>query len=147
LYRYNGTVSHRSPSRSVVLADDDSSVRALVSSALRDRGYEVRAAADGVAVSELLGGASPPPDLLIGDLMMPTVEGLNLARLVRRRDELRAIPIIFLSARAHADAVIHAVELRVRHYVQKPFRLQELIDKVERLFATGDPARRSGTSR
>jgi DNA-binding response OmpR family regulator len=116
----------------VLVVDDDASVRTLVVRALQAKGYAVEQAKDGLAASEMLGALSRLPDLIICDLMMPTIDGMSLARFVRKRAELRAIPIIFLTARTDADAIVDAINLGVRHYVQKPFSVQDLLSKVER---------------
>jgi len=124
-------------SKVVLVVEDDVSARALVCRALRAKGYGVEEAADGLAASVLLGRMSRPPDLLICDIMMPTVDGFTLARLVRRQSALRSIPIIFLTAQTHADAVISAINLGVRHYVQKPFSLKDLLAKVDQSLRPG----------
>jgi DNA-binding response OmpR family regulator len=116
----------------VLVVDDDASVRALVSKALQAKGYEVREAADGLAASETLGKMSRPPDLLICDVMMPTIDGFTLARLVKQHAELRTMPIIFLTARSQPNDVVHGIQLGARHYVQKPFSIKDLLDKVEK---------------
>jgi DNA-binding response OmpR family regulator len=121
------------PRKLVLVVDDDSSLRVLVTKALEANGYAVTQASDGLAASELLGQATPLPDLLICDIMMPTIDGFSLARLIKGRAELRGIPIIFLTARAAAEDVVHGIKLGAKHYLQKPFKLKELIDKVDKL--------------
>jgi DNA-binding response OmpR family regulator len=121
------------PRKLVLVVDDDSSLRVLVTKALEANGYAVTQASDGLAASELLGQAIPLPDLLICDIMMPTIDGFSLARLIKGRAELRGIPIIFLTARATAEDVVHGIKLGAKHYLQKPFKLKELIDKVDKL--------------
>ena len=66
----------------ILVVDDDKSVRQLVVKALQTRGHEVVEAQDGMAASELLGSATLLPDLLICDVMMPTIDGFSLAKLV-----------------------------------------------------------------
>jgi CheY-like chemotaxis protein len=120
------------PSKLVLVVDDDPSVRTLVSRALAAHGYAVEEAGNGLAASERLGGMGRVPDLLICDLMMPTIDGLTFARFVKKQPGLRNIPIIFLTARTEAESVVQAINLGVRHYVQKPFSLRDLLTKVER---------------
>ncbi|MDP9002662.1 MAG: response regulator [Myxococcota bacterium] len=116
----------------VLVVDDDEAVRSLVTKTLQAKGYEVQQAANGMAASELLGTMERQPDLLICDVMMPLVDGYSLVRLLRTHAELKSMPIIFLTARTQPEDLVIGINLGARHYVQKPFKLQELIDKVER---------------
>ncbi len=116
----------------VFVVDDDAALRTLLVKTLEGKGYEVVQAADGLAASELLGRVVRLPDLLICDVMMPTIDGFSLARLIQRRPELREIQIIFLTARANPRDVVDGINLGARHYVQKPFSMKHLMHKVER---------------
>jgi DNA-binding response OmpR family regulator len=123
-------VSEPTPSKLVLVVEDDPSVSDLVARSLKKSGYEVQQAYDGLAASKLLGAATRLPDLVICDVMMPTVDGFSLARLMKASDELRGIPIIFLTARTEPKDLIEGIKVGARHYVQKPFKLQDLMDKV-----------------
>jgi CheY-like chemotaxis protein len=116
----------------VLVVEDDAAVRTLVSKALQTQGYEVQEAADGLAASELLGKLTRNPDLLICDVMMPTIDGFSLARLVKAHKELRAMPIIFLTAKTQPADLKAGIALGARHYVQKPFSIKDLLEKVHR---------------
>ncbi len=116
----------------VLVVDDDAAVRTLVAKALLAKGYEVEQAADGMIASELLGRMKQIPDLLICDVMMPTIDGFSLARLVKAHKELRSIPIIFLTAKTQPADLMTGIALGARHYVQKPFSIVDLLDKVAR---------------
>lgn len=116
--------------RLVLVVEDDAAVRMLVCKALQTQGYEVREAADGLVASELLGELRP--DLLICDVMMPTIDGFSLARLVKNHKELRAMPIIFLTAKTQPADLKTGIALGARHYVQKPFSIKDLLDKVDK---------------
>jgi DNA-binding response OmpR family regulator len=116
----------------VFVVEDDDAVRSLVATALLAKGYEVVQAADGMAASELLGKMDRVPDLLICDVMMPTIDGYSLVRLIRGKKELRAIPVIFLTAKTDIGDVVRGINLGARHYVKKPFSVKDLLDKVEK---------------
>ena len=120
------------PRKLVLVVDDDQSVRELVVRALRGKGYETVEAKDGLSAAELLGEMSRTPDLLICDVMMPTIDGFSLARMVKTSTALRTVPIIFLTAKADAEDVVRGIKLGARHYVQKPFSVKDLLDKVEK---------------
>jgi CheY-like chemotaxis protein len=114
----------------VLVVDDDASVRTMVTKALEAKGYEVKGAADGMVASEILGGMTQMPDLMICDVMMPTIDGFSLARMIKGHKELRSIPIIFLTAKTQPADLKTGISLGARHYVQKPFSIVDLLDKV-----------------
>jgi len=116
----------------VFVVEDDDAVRSLVAAALLAKGYEVVQAADGMAASELLGKMGRAPDLLICDVMMPTIDGYSLVRLIRGKKELRSIPVIFLTAKTDIGDVVRGINLGARHYVKKPFSVKDLLDKVDK---------------
>jgi CheY-like chemotaxis protein len=118
--------------KTVMVVEDDASVRELVSKALGTR-YRVVTANDGLAAAELLG--SDIPDLIICDVMMPRVDGFSLAKMIRDKDELRNVPIIFLTAKTGAQQVAQGIQLGARHYLSKPFSVKDLIDKVDKLLS------------
>ena|ERR1017187_2369684 len=118
------------PRKVVFVVDDDASVRMLVVKALQVKGYDVIEAEDGLKASEVLGNLKRLPDLMICDVMMPTIDGFSLARMVKGRPELKGIPIIFLTAKTQPKDLLQGMSLGARHYIQKPFQLQDLLDKV-----------------
>jgi DNA-binding response OmpR family regulator len=122
----------QTPRKLVLVVDDDQSVRELVVRALQGRGYDTLEAKDGIAAAELFGTMTRSPDLLICDVMMPTIDGFSLARLVKTSSSLRSVPIIFLTAKADAEDVVRGITLGARHYVQKPFSVKDLLDKVDK---------------
>jgi CheY-like chemotaxis protein len=127
------TTQPKEPARKLVLVvDDDASARTLVVKALAAKGYDTLEARDGLSAAELLGQLTRTPDLLICDVMMPTIDGFSLARMVKTSAALRSVPIIFLTARAAAHDVVQGIQLGARHYVQKPFSVKDLLDKVEK---------------
>jgi DNA-binding response OmpR family regulator len=125
--------SVKSAKRLVLVVEDEESVRSLVVKALVAKGYEVQQAADGMAASELLGQMTRVPDLLICDVMMPTVDGYSFVRLLKAHLETSTIPVIFLTAKTSPDDVVQGINLGARHYVQKPFSVKDLLEKVEKI--------------
>jgi DNA-binding response OmpR family regulator len=113
----------------VLVVDDDQAIRDMVGKALKAKGYDVMLAADGLEASELL---ATKPDLLICDVMMPNFDGFTLAKLVKTHAELRAMPIIFLTAKTQPKDLATGISLGARHYVTKPFSIKDLLDKVEK---------------
>jgi DNA-binding response OmpR family regulator len=121
----------------VLVIDDDASIRDLIAKALSPK-YDVRVAADGLAASEML-GAMTPPQLIISDVMMPNVDGFSLIRAIRSSQELQAVPIVFITAKTTPQSVIQGIQLGAKHYIQKPFSVKDLIEKVDKLLSPPEP--------
>jgi CheY-like chemotaxis protein len=128
----SGSGNTDSRPRVVLVVDDDAAVRSLVGKALVAKGYQVVEAADGMLASEMLGRMPHAPDLIICDVMMPNIDGFSFARLVKARPELRGIPFIFLTAKTQTSDVVRGIGLGARHYVQKPFSVKDLLEKVQK---------------
>ena len=114
----------------ILVVDDQRSMRALVRSSLLQFGCaRVNEAEDGVdALTKL---AHMPAHLVISDLNMPRMDGLELLRNVRETDNLRDTAFIMLTSRGDGDLVRQAVALRVNNYLMKPFAMDTLKKKIE----------------
>lgn len=116
----------------VYVAEDNSILLQGLRRALMANGYEVRTASDGAAMLRLLESDSPSPDLLLLDVMMPEMSGVDLLRTLRAGPRWRDLPVVLITAATDADvtaavAMDPAVEL-----LAKPFRLNDLLDRVAR---------------
>jgi DNA-binding response OmpR family regulator len=123
----------------VLVVDDEPTVREVVQHYLEREGYRVQAADDGPAALAAL--AADAPDLIVLDLMLPGVDGLDVCRQVRATG---ATPIIILTAKGHESDRIVGLELGADDYVVKPFSPRELVARVRsvlRRSATGDSQR------
>jgi DNA-binding response OmpR family regulator len=109
----------------VLVVDDEPTVREVVVSYLRRDGHEVAEAGDGHTALELL--ESDPPDLVVLDMMLPGVNGLDILRRVRATS---SIPVIMLTARAEESDRVAGLELGADDYVVKPFSPRELAARV-----------------
>ncbi len=118
----------RSDAPTVLVVDDDPKVRALLVRLL-GRSYCVYEAEDGAHALALL-ATMPTPDAVLLDVMMPGIDGFEVAKLVRVDARLHAVPIIFLTARASLVDVVAGVNVGARYYVTKPFRSKDLLDRV-----------------
>lgn len=116
----------------LLVIEDDESVRALVVRQLQSL-YEVHQAADAQAALEVL-KTIPPPDLIICDVMMPGMTGIQLAKHLKTT-ALKQVPIVFLTARTGALDVIEGINAGARHYITKPFNMRDLLDKVAKALA------------
>jgi DNA-binding response OmpR family regulator len=109
----------------VLVVDDEPTVREVVAGYLRRDGHDVLEAADGVAAMELF--ATDPPDLIVLDMMLPGVNGLDILRRVRSASD---VPVIMLTARAEESDRVAGLELGADDYVVKPFSPRELAARV-----------------
>jgi signal transduction histidine kinase len=118
---------------SVLVVEDVPDVVRVIHSALRDH-YRIIAAPDGHRGIEL--ALREIPSLVITDLMMPTMDGLELTRRLRADERTRHIPIVMLTARADLDDRLAGLDTGVNAYLAKPFSPRELLCTVQSLFET-----------
>jgi DNA-binding response OmpR family regulator len=98
------------------------------------RTYTIYEARDGQEAKEIL-DAIPTPDGIVCDVMMPRLDGVELAKLLRRDKVLQRIPILFLTAKGSTMDVIAGINAGARHYVTKPFKISEVVAKVTAMTA------------
>ena len=120
----------------VLLAEDSHTTRAMIRTWMEKAGYEIHVAQDGMEAWDLFtnGPERGRFDLLLTDVVMPRLDGLELTQLVRRTDP--TLPIAILTSNEDKDTVKSALHLGVNEFLNKPFEAQELLSCVERLLAT-----------
>jgi DNA-binding response OmpR family regulator len=111
-------------SSTILLVEDDTNLRDTLAYRLRHEGYSVVTAADGVQAIEA--ARKTRPDLIVLDLMLPGLDGLEVCKQVRVMPETQAAPIIMLTARVEESDMILGLELGADDYVTKPFSWPEL---------------------
>ncbi|MBC7891303.1 MAG: PAS domain-containing protein [Sphingobacteriaceae bacterium] len=111
----------------IVLADDNADMRAYVQRLLEPH-YRVSAAPDGQVARWLV--AEHQPDLVLSDVMMPVMDGLELLKLLKTDPQTAIIPVVLLSARAGEEAAIEGYEAGADDYLVKPFSANELLARV-----------------
>ena len=120
----------------ILLVDDDENAVRLVSEKLRSEGMDVLIATGG---QEGIDKAKQErPDLVMTDLMMPEINGYAVARAIREDASLVCTPIIMLTAQNQVDEVIKGLAMGADDYIVKPFRLQELLARVNALLRMRD---------
>lgn len=113
----------------ILVADDQPSIADLVAFTLRRVGHEVIVTYDSMEVLDI--AHNRKPDLFILDIMMPKMTGLELTRLLRRDEQLQAVPIIMLTARAQEGDVAEGFAAGASDYIKKPFSPKELRTRVD----------------
>src|SRR5256714_12989587 len=118
----------------VLVVEDDEDIAQALQRSLRMEGYEVRAAADGQAALEH--GRSFAPDLVILDLGLPKIDGIDVARSLRSDDD---VPILILTARDALESRVEGLDSGADDYLVKPFDRQELLARMRALLRRRPP--------
>jgi adenylate cyclase len=125
---------------SILVVDDNSDLRTYVSQILRANGYGVHTARNGsegfLMAKEII------PRLIVSDLMMPLVSGIEMIRMIRNEEKLKGIPIILLTAKVDEETRIEGTEKGADAYLAKPFNDRELLAEVRNLLALKENERR-----
>jgi DNA-binding response OmpR family regulator len=125
----------------VLVVDDEPTIAEVVCRYLEQAGYDAHTAGDGARAIEL--AAEARPDLIVLDLMLPRVDGLEVmrrVRLARDRDGGRPLAIILLTAKGEESDRVIGLRLGADDYVVKPFSPRELVARVDAVLRRGDPA-------
>src|SRR6266403_5969474 len=109
----------------ILVVDDESQITRVLRTSLSSHGYDIRVANDGETALEIIKDWSP--DLVITDLVMPNMDGLELCRRLRTKTQ---IPIIVLSVRGEERTKVKALDAGADDYVTKPFGMEELLARV-----------------
>jgi two-component system KDP operon response regulator KdpE len=109
----------------ILIVDDEPPIRKLLRMGLNTQGYDVLDAANGKAALALL---DERPDLIILDLGLPDIQGLELLRMIRARVE--SVPIVVLSSRSDEGGKVEALDLGADDYITKPFGMDELLARM-----------------
>jgi two-component system OmpR family response regulator len=119
--------------RSILIADDDPHIRQLLAFALRKAGLEVEESGDGEATLKAV--AARPPHLLVLDINMPGMDGLEVCRRIRATSNM---PILFLSSRDDEIDRVLGMELGADDYVVKPFSPREVVARINAILRRAD---------
>jgi DNA-binding response OmpR family regulator len=117
----------------VLVVDDDPQVLRLLRVNFELEGYEVLSATNGEEALELVRGDSP--DVVVCDVMMPGIDGLEVVRRLRADPATVSMPLVVVSAKAQRADVSHGLRLGADAYVTKPFDPAELLDVVAQLLS------------
>ncbi|WP_112268613.1 response regulator transcription factor [Lentzea terrae] len=121
----------------VLIAEDDADIRDLLVFKLMQDGFDVTAVADGSAALDAV--AAERPDLVILDVMMPGMSGLDVCQRLRSEHATKTLPVILLTARAQEADVESGFGVGADDYVTKPFSPRELLSRVHAVLARVGP--------
>jgi signal transduction histidine kinase/response regulator RpfG family c-di-GMP phosphodiesterase len=117
----------------VLVVDDNADLRNYVAGILQQAGYQVQTARNGAEGFQV--AQTNPPQLIVTDLMMPLVSGLEMIQMIRQDEALKGIPVVLLTAKADEDTRIEGTEQGANAYLSKPFNRRELLAEVRNLLA------------
>lgn len=112
----------------ILIVDDEVGALTLIGIMLDRGGFAVSKARDAASALESLDNETP--DLIILDVMMPEMDGIELCQIIRQRDMTRQTPVLILSARGDADSIIRGIEAGANDYLPKPILHHDLVSKV-----------------
>src|SRR5256714_14005571 len=115
----------------ILIVDDEPDAVEMIQFNMKAAGYDVVTAADGAEA--LKKARSVLPDLILLDLMLPEVDGVEVCKILRRDSQTRGIPIIMLTAKAAEIDRVLGLELGADDYVTKPFSPRELVLRIKNL--------------
>ncbi|HWF92459.1 MAG TPA: response regulator transcription factor [Terriglobales bacterium] len=116
---------HRNDHRKILVVDDEPQITRVLRTALSSQGYDLRVANDGETALEIVKDWTP--DLIITDISMPNMDGLELSRRLRAKSQ---VPIIVLSVKGEERIKVQALDAGADDYVTKPFGISELLARV-----------------
>jgi CheY-like chemotaxis protein len=115
----------------ILLIDDEPSMQRLMGYALQTKGYEVILASDGL--EGLDKARSRPPDLILLDMVMPEMGGMEVLRALKEDERLKDIPVLIVTASAQKGAAERATRMGATGYLIKPFQMPVFFGKIEEL--------------
>lgn len=131
--------------KKVLIVEDEADIAQLVKLYLEKEGFQTLIAKTGIEAQKLV--SSDRPDMIILDLMLPEMDGLEVCKKIRNKPETALLPIIMLTAKAEESDTIVGLELGADDYVAKPFSPKALVARVKALFRrlerTDDPKQSS----
>ena len=122
--------------RSILVVDDDVRHDKMMSFLLISKGFEVEYALSGEeALEKLKSGKIVPPDLILLDIMMPNMDGIEALAELKREDNLRNIPVIMLTAVADPEKKDRVLGMGAIDYISKPFSPSNLIERINKVLS------------
>lgn len=133
------TLEEQTPA-TVLVVDDNADMRGYISGVLQQAGYQILTARNGSEGFQM--AIAHKPQIIITDLMMPVVSGLEMIQMIRKDEGVQGIPIVLVTAKADEETRIEGVEKGADGYLSKPFNARELLAEIRNLLALKASERR-----
>ncbi len=127
-------LKNRVEPKMILVIEDDEAMRSSLKRIFESDGYQVRTAADGTELSSTLDDI--PPDLIVLDIGLPWINGLELGQMLKEHADLRKIPLVFISGIATSEDMQRAFAIGADEFVQKPFEMDDLKKIISDLLAS-----------
>lgn len=121
--------------RTIMVVDDNPDIITIVKTILEGKGYRVMSASSGQELLNMLNGQKP--DLIILDIMMPEMDGLEVLSRLKGVTETVSIPVILLTAKVQYEDVLGGYKLGADYYITKPFTSTQLVNGINLLLGEG----------
>lgn len=144
-------VSHKKPSAGdkprVLVCEDSTLIRKMITKLLQSNGFEVIDVAAGqMALNRIYDSAEAPFSLMIFDLMLPDISGLEIVAHLRKNPTVPIPPIIVCSARRERQVILTASKLGIAGYIAKPFKTEDFMNKIRIVMESARVAEASGAT-
>jgi len=121
--------------KTIMVVDDNPDIITIVKTILEGKGYKVLSASSGAELLNLL--KSQKPDLIILDIMMPEMDGLEVLSRLKAASDTATIPVILLTAKVQYEDVLGGYKLGADYYITKPFTSTQLVNGINLLLGEG----------
>jgi CheY-like chemotaxis protein len=121
--------------KTIMVVDDNPDIITIVKTILEGKGYSVSSASGGAELLNMLKGQKP--DLIILDIMMPEMDGLEVLSRLKAMSETAKIPVILLTAKVQYEDVLGGYKLGADYYITKPFTSTQLVNGINLLLGEG----------
>ena len=121
----------KSEHKTILVIEDDETMRAAMKKIFESDGYTVKLAADGTELSKVLDDNSP--DLILLDIGLPWLNGFELGTMLKEHRDLKSIPLVFVSGKTSDEDIKQAFEVGADDFIKKPFDIDKLRKTVETL--------------
>lgn len=121
--------------KTIMVVDDNPDIITIVKTILEGKGFNVLSASSGQELLDLLKGQNP--DLIILDIMMPEMDGLEVLTRLKGATETASIPVILLTAKVQYEDVLGGYKLGADYYITKPFTSTQLVNGINLLLGEG----------
>lgn len=121
--------------KTIMVVDDNPDIITIVKTILEGKGYTVLSASSGIELLDML--KNQKPDLIILDIMMPEMDGLEVLSRLKAVTETAAIPVILLTAKVQYEDVLGGYKLGADYYITKPFTSTQLVNGINLLLGEG----------